>query len=174
MNKYKFSLITIMIIAAAASRFIPHPPNFSSIAAIAIFGGAYFGDKKLSFIIPLLAMFLSDIYLGFHRLIPAVYTSFAIIVFIGFKLREKKTPINIGLAAISGSVIFYVITNFAVWIMSNYYPHTIVGLIKCYITAIPFFQNSLGGDLTYTILLFGSFELLKKYIPYIKELKIEN
>jgi hypothetical protein len=174
MNKYKFSLITIMIIAAAASRFIPHPPNFSSIAAIALFGGAYFDDKKLSFVIPLLAMFLSDLYLGLHRLIPAVYASFAIIVFAGFKLREKKTPINIGLAAILGSVIFYVTTNFAVWIMSNYYSHTIDGFIKCYIAAIPFFLNSLGGDITYTVLLFGSFEFVKKYIPHIKELKIEN
>lgn len=174
MYKSKFLLITIMIIAASASRLIPHPPNFSPIAAIALFGGTYYGDKKLSFIIPFLAMFVSDLYLGFHRLLPVVYVSFAIIVFIGFKLREKKSPSNIGLAAVAGSLTFFLITNFAVWIIGNYYPRTIDGLITCYISAIPFFQNSLISNLIYTTLLFGSYELIKKYVPNLTEVNIEN
>ena len=174
MNVYKFLLITAMIIAAVISRFITHPHNFTPISAIALFGGAYYSDKKLSIIIPLLAMFLSDLYLGIHNLVPFVYISFAIIVFLGFQLREKKSPLKIGAAAVSGSIIFFIVTNFAVWIVSSFYHKTFEGLIACYVAAIPFFQNSLLGDLVYTTLLFGSFELIKNYIPKLEQVKIEN
>ncbi|MBK8944014.1 MAG: hypothetical protein IPM32_01980 [Ignavibacteriae bacterium] len=174
MNKYKFSFVTVIIIAAVVSRFVPHPYNFTPISAIALFGGAYFSDKKLSFIVPLLAMFLSDLYLGMHSLIPFVYASFVIIVFLGFQLRDNKSITSIAFASIIGSVIFFVLTNFAVWVVSNYYPKTIEGFIACFVAAIPFFHNNLFGDLIYTAMLFGSFKLLKNYIPKLEEVKIEN
>ncbi len=174
MNAYKFLLITAMIIAAVVSRFILHPPNFTPISAITLFGGAYYSDKKLSFIIPLLAMFLSDLYLGIHNFVPFVYISFAIIVFLSFQLREKKSPLKIGASVVSGSIVFFIVTNFAVWFVGNYYPKTFEGLITSNIAAIPFFKNSLLGDLVYTTLLFGSFELIKNYIPKLEQVKIEN
>lgn len=174
MNKDKFLLITVIIIAAVVSRFIPHPPNFSPISAIALFGGAYYTDKKLSFIIPLLAMFLSDLFIGLHSLIPFIYASFAVIVFIGFQLRQKKSPVKIGLAAVTGSVVFFIVTNFAVWLIGSFYPKTVDGLVACYVAAIPFFQNTLMGDLIYATLLFGSFELIKNYSPILQEVKVEK
>lgn len=174
MNKTRFVFITIMILAAITSRFIPHPPNFTPIAGIALFGGAYYSNKKLALIIPLLAMFLSDLFIGLHSLMFFVYLSFAIIVLLGFLLREKKSVAKIAFISIAGSVIFFIITNFAVWFLGNMYPKNILGLINCYIAAIPFFKNSLAGDLFYTVILFGTFEILRNYFFKLKEVKFEN
>lgn len=174
MNRTRFAFITLIILAAITSRFIPHPPNFTPIAGIALFGGAYYSDKKLALIIPLLAMFLSDLFIGFHSLMLFVYLSFAIITFLGFLLREKISVLKLASITIAGSVIFFIITNFAVWLVGNMYPKTILGLINCYTAAIPFFKNSLVGDLFYTAILFSMFEILKNYFYVLKEAKIEN
>lgn len=173
MSKYKFSLITVIILAAVFSRFIPHPPNFTPISAIALFGGAYYSDKKLAFVIPLLVMFLSDLFLGMHSLIPFVYMSFAIIVFLGFQLRERKSTLKIAAAAVSGSIIFFILTNFAVWLIGSFYPKNFEGLIACYVAAIPFFQNTLLGNIVYTTFLFGSFEIIKNINPNLAVERIE-
>lgn len=173
MVKYKFSLITVIILAAVISRFIPHPPNFTPISAIALFGGAYYSDKKLAFVIPLLVMFLSDLFLGMHSLIPFVYMSFAIIVFLGFQLRERKSTLKIAAAAVSGSIIFFILTNFAVWLIGSFYPKNFEGLIACYVAAIPFFQNTLLGNIVYTTFLFGSFEIIKNINPNLAVERIE-
>lgn len=171
MKNHKFLYITLIILAAVSSRFIPHPPNFTPIFAIALFGGAYYTDKRLAFVIPILAMFLSDLFIGLHSLIPFVYVSFVVIVLLGFHLQEKRSILKISAIALSGSVIFFVVTNFAVWLMGSFYPKNIEGLVTCYIAAIPFFKNSLLGDLIYTTLLFGSFELIKAYYLEPKEVK---
>ena len=157
MKTNKVILASLLVLAAVFSRLIPHPPNFTPIAATALFGGAYFNDKKLSFAIPLIALFLSDLILGLHTLLPVVYACFALIVLIGFRLRENKSVTKVGIAAISSSVIFFIVTNFGVWLIGSYYSKTIEGLTACYVAAIPFFQNSLSGDLFYTGVLFGGF-----------------
>ena len=90
MNKPRFLFLAGMILLAAASRLIPHPPNFGPIAALALFGGAQFADKRLAFLVPLAAMFLSDLVLGLHSLIPVIYGSFALIVCLGFWLRRRQ------------------------------------------------------------------------------------
>lgn len=169
MKTNKVILASLLVLAAVFSRLIPHPPNFTPIAATALFGGAYFNDKKLSFAIPLIALFLSDLILGLHTLLPVVYACFALIVLIGFRLRENKSVTKVGIAAISSSVIFFIVTNFGVWLIGSYYSKTIEGLTACYVAAIPFFQNSLSGDLFYTGVLFGGFELVRKYTPILQE-----
>ncbi len=169
MNKYKFFLITAIILAAVFSRLLPHPPNFSPITAVALFGGSYFTNRSLAFAVPLTAMFLSDLIIGLHSYLFVVYLSFAVIVLIGFMLNKNKSPLHIGLAALSSSVLFFVTTNFAVWLMGSLYPKTIDGLVTCYIAAIPFFQNTLMGDLFYSAVLFGGFELAKRYVPTLRE-----
>ena len=169
MNKYKFLFISAIILAAVLSRLIPHPPNFTPIAAIALFGGCYFNNKNYAFAIPLAAMFLSDLIIGLHSTLLVVYLSFAVIVLIGSKISEKRSPLRVGLAAVSSSVIFFITTNFGVWLLGSLYPKTIEGLATCYIAAIPFFQNNLMGDLFYSAVLFGSFELAMRYIPVLKE-----
>ncbi|GAB1349988.1 hypothetical protein MASR1M107_22020 [Ignavibacteriales bacterium] len=168
-NKNKLILAVVMVAMAAAMRVVPHWPNFTPIAAMALFGGAYLSDKKLSFAIPFAAMFLSDIILGFHTTMWAVYISFAAIVGIGFLLREKNSVVKTAGAALASSVLFFVVTNFAVWAAGGYYSMDLAGLVQCYTAAIPFFQYNAIGDLFYTGVMFGAFELAKAKVPAFSE-----
>ncbi len=166
-----FLLITTMIFLAAFVRLIPHPPNFAPIAAMALFGGAYFNRKILAVAIPLIAMFLSDIIIGFHPGMYAVYLSFILIVMIGTTLRKKKKVVNIFLASVSSSVLFFIITNFALWLTGSLYPKTTVGLAACFTAAIPFFNYTLIGDLFFVGVLFSALELAKLKFPLLAETK---
>ncbi len=167
----RFWAVTGMVLLAAILRIVPHFPNVTPVAAMALFGGAYFSSKKMAFAVPLAAMVISDAIIGFHSTIWAVYLGFALIVLVGFKLREHKKVKNILLAAITGSVIFFLLTNFAVWMSGLMYPMNTVGLAECFTAAIPFFRNSLLGDLFYTGVFFGLFELAKYKLPALAEVK---
>jgi hypothetical protein len=92
MNRSRFVLISIMILMAAASRLIPHPPNFAPITALALFSGAKFSEKRLALLIPVTALVLSDTVLGFYKQLWVVYGSFCLIVCIGFVLRSELHP----------------------------------------------------------------------------------
>lgn len=162
MNRLRFSILAGMILAAAASRLIPHPPNFTPVAAIALFGGAQFADKRAAFLVPLAGLFLSDLVLGFHRLMPVVYGAFALIVFVGIWVRHRPSSLRIAGAAIASAVLFFVLTNFGVWAFGTLYPKTGTGLINCYVAAIPFFRNMLLGNLLYSALLFGGIALAER------------
>src|SRR5258708_18883280 len=107
------ALIAI-ILAASLSRLLPHPPNMTSVAAVALFGGAYFSDKRLAFLVPLSALFLSDLTLGFYRHMEVVYLSFGLIVAIGLSLQKHRTALPIACAALVSSVPFFILTNFCV------------------------------------------------------------
>ena len=157
------------ILVAATMRLLPHPPNFSPIAAMALFSGAYLDRRALGFIAPLGALFLSDIFLGFYSQMWIVYGSVALIVCLGWLLAHHRSAARIGMSAVAGSVLFYLVTNFGVWAFSELYPKTLAGLAACYVAAIPFFQNSLAGDLFFTIVLFGGFAVAERLIPLIRE-----
>lgn len=161
----KTIFIILLIILAASARFIPHLPNFTPIAAMALFGGVYLTDKRIAFIIPLSAMFLSDAIIGFHNTMWAVYLSFGIIVLTGFFIRKSVKPMNIFSASLFSSLLFFIVTNFAVWAGSTVYPGSVQGLILCYEMGIPFFGNTLLGDLFFNAALFGSFYFAQKRIP---------
>ncbi len=169
MGRLRLLVVVGVILAAAASRLMPHPPNFTPIAAMALFGGAYFVDRRLAFLIPLGAMFISDLVMGLHALLPVVYASFAVIVCIGFWLRARKSVLRVAAAAAAGSVSFFVITNFGVWAWGSLYPTTFDGLAAAYIAAIPFFRNTLLGDAMYTAVLFGGFALLERFVTALRE-----
>lgn len=158
----RFLVLSGIIFAAAASRLIPHLPNFSPIAAMALFGGATLADKRLAFGIPLLALLLSDAVLGFHSGMLAVYGSFALIVLLGFGLRSNRTLAAVGRTALAGSLLFFIITNGAVWAAGTLYPVTLAGLGECFVAAIPFFRNTLAGDAFFTAVLFGGFALAQR------------
>ncbi len=162
MSKPRFAVLAFMILAAAATRLIPHPPNATSITAMALFGGAYLSDKRLAFLAPMTALFLSDLVLGFYSRMWVVYGSFAVIVCIGRLLRARRRLLAIAGATLASSIIFFVITNLGVWIFGSLYPKTIEGLLACYVAAIPFFQNTLLGDASYTTALFGAFALVER------------
>ena len=168
MLKPRMTLAITMILAAAASRLLPHPPNMTSVAAVALFGGAMLEDWRLSFLVPLAAMFVGDLILGFHDQMPVVYGSFALTVCIGLWLQQHRSAATIAGAALASSVLFFVITNFGVWALDQMYPRTLAGLLACYTAALPFFRNTLIGDLLYTLVLFGGFALLEREFPALR------
>jgi hypothetical protein len=161
---------SILILAAALSRLLPHPDNFTPVMAIALAGGVYL-DKRLTLIIPLAALIISDIFIGFHNTIFFVYGSFVLIGFIGLWLKSHKKPMLILGTAILCSTLFFIITNFGVWITGGgwFYPRTWQGLMECYTLAIPFFRNTIAGDMVYTIILFGLFEFSKYAIRFLEK-----
>ena len=160
------------ILIAASLRLMPHPPNFTPIGAMALFGGAYFGRHALAFAAPLGALLLSDAVIGFHSGMPYVYASVARIALVGLAVRTKLTPLRIGAAAVASSVLFFAVTNFGVWLADGMYPQTLSGLAACYAAAIPFFQNTLAGDLVFTTLLFGGFALVERRVPMLRAEKL--
>mgnify|MGYP001559575258 CR=1 FL=1 len=153
----------LIIVFAVLLRIVPHAPNFAPIAAMALFGGAYL-NKKYALIVPLIAMFLSDIFLGFHSAMPYVYGSFLLIGLMGIWLSKHKNLKNVLLATFFSSILFFLITNFGVWLGGNLYSKDLPGFIKCYILALPFFRNTILGDLFYVGLFFGSYELAAKIL----------
>lgn len=152
-----------IILFAVLLRLIPHPANFAPIAGMALFGSVYL-NKKYALIVPLIAMFISDLFIGFHSTILFVYGSFLLSGLIGIWIRQHKTVQNVILGVLTSSVLFFVITNFGVWLVGSLYSKTFLGLVQCYVYAIPFFRNTLMGDLFYTGVFFGSFELIKNVI----------
>ncbi len=160
-----FWILTIIILLVALSRLVDHPWNFTPVAAIALFGGAYFINKRWAIIVPLLALFISDLFIGLYSGMIFTYAGFAIIVLIGMRLSNNIKPIPVLGAALLGGITFYIITNFETWLMWGIYPKTLTGLIDCYVLAIPFFRSTIAGDLIYTAILFGGFELIKMKFP---------
>lgn len=165
----KLLIVSAIIIFAAFMRLIPHYPNFTPVAALALFGGAHLGRRLLAYIIPLAAMFLSDIFLGFHNYMIPVYVSFMLVVLLGTLLQNNIKIGTVAGGAIGGSVLFFLITNFAVWAGSPFYPQTFAGLMQSYTLALPFFHSSLMGDLFYSSVFFGGFYLVQNYYPSLKE-----
>jgi len=153
----KFFVVVIMIFAGAMMRIIPHWPNFTPIAAIALFGGTFLKRKDLAFMVPVAAMLLSDLLLGFHSTMLPVYLSFIAIVGFGLILQHRLTVVNTLSASLAASVLFYLVTNFASW-SSGLMPYSmnVAGLMQSYIAGLPFFFNGMLGDLFYTSVLFGS------------------
>lgn len=167
----KFWLVSVMILAAAFTRLIPHPPNFTAVGAIALFGGAYFTEKKYAFIIPMLAMLLSDLIIGFHNGMLSVYVSFVLIVGIGIVLSRNIKLKNVVTASLLSSVLFFVLTNFQMWIQGTLYAKNISGLIACYVAAIPFFHHTVLGDLFFVGILFGLFAAIQLKFSALAKIK---
>lgn len=155
----KFLHPAIFVIAAAALRLVPHLPNFTPIGAMALFGGTYL-PKKQAWILPIAAMVVSDFFIGFDSVLSriSVYGSFLIIVVIGLWLRKHKSLGNIIGASLASSILFFLITNAAVWI-GGMYNHSLAGLWQSYLMGIPFFRGTAFGDLFYTGVFFGGWEL---------------
>lgn len=172
----RFYFVLTLIVAAGAMRLIPHWPNFTPIAAMALFGGVYMTRKYLAFIIPLAAMFLSDLILGFHSSMIAVYVAFAATVGIGILVSRSPRFFHIALASVGSTMLFFLITNFAAWIGNPLYPQSFAGLMESYVAGlvflndgngISFFLNSLLGDLFYNLVFFGVFYLARLKFPVL-------
>lgn len=177
----RFSVIALMILLAALSRLLPHPPNFAPIGGMALFGAAYFSHRIWAFIFPIVSMWISDLVLNnvvygqyfdhfvwFYSGSVFTYAAFALIVVLGLVTLKKVKPANIIFSALGASILFFVVSNFGVWVSSGMYPHTWSGLTACYAAGIPFFHNTIMGDMLYSGVMFGAFELGTIYVPALR------
>lgn len=161
MNKKEIIIaVLILFLVGISYRLIPHPPNFAPIAAISLFSGFFF--RRYFIILPIIILFVSDIIIGFYdwKLMGVVYLSFILISLMGIILRKNKNLVTIIGFSLIGSLLFFIFTNFAVWYFSNWYMHDFNGLLNCFEMAVPFFKNTLAGDLFYASVIFGCYEIL--------------
>lgn len=179
-------VLSAMIVLAALSRLLPLPPNFAPIEAVALFGGALFASRRLAFLVPLLAMLLSDVVLGITRgatyldyfttagYLPSLlanYLCIAATVLLAFGLRGRVNGGRVLGYSLAGSVLFFLVSNAAVWLTAfavPYYPACSAGLVPCYVAALPFFKTTLLSTLFYSALLFGGFALLRRRMPALR------
>ena len=151
LNKNYFSVSLILLLAF--SRLIPHPPNFTPIIALAIMSSYFFKNIYFSISVLLISMLLSDIFIGFHLNMVFVYASLFLIIIIFNKIINKITYKNLFLFSLFGSLIFFIISNFGVWLVTDLYENSLNGLLSCYILAIPFFHNTLLSTLLYLVII---------------------
>ena len=162
----------LLVVFAIATRIIfnmAHIYNFNAMMATGLFAGAYLGSKRMGLIIPFIAMLVTDAVIGFYdwKLMAVVYGAFAVAVLLGRFYAKDATLLRWIGSVLGGSLTFFVATNFAVWIFGDgtFYPHTLAGLGECFTMAIPFYRNSLIGDLTWSTVLFGGYELIRLKAP---------
>lgn len=161
MNKKNILLILIVCAVALAARLIPHLPNFSPLASVALFTGVYAKSKKY-IILPLIALFISDLFIGFYKfeIMLSVYGSLTLVGLLGTWLKKNKNFLNITTSALASSLLFFLVTNFAVWYFGTWYSHDLAGLAWCYTLAIPFFKATLLSDIIYSLIIFGAWETM--------------
>ena len=158
--------LVAIIFAIAVFRYLPHPPNVSPVAAISLFAGAFFYDRRLAFVVPFAVLLISDLMIGLHNTMIFVYIAFGLSVVIGMCLRSRRTVTSITLATLGSSLLFFAISNFGVWMMGAHgYAMNASGLIQTYVAGIPFLQNSVLGNLLFVAIMFGGFSLLQKLRP---------
>lgn len=171
MQRVRMNRIFGLILLGLISRLIPHPPNFTALNAIALFGISSLGSLRTSLFTVFSTMLLSNLVFGFHSSILFVYLSFGLIVLLGYGLKSKKSLLRTTILLGVSSVLFFIVTNFGVWLVSSMYPKTVEGLGLCYLAAIPFLANNLMGSFLYGGILFSLFALSELDIP---ELAIKN
>lgn len=146
-----------LILIGIISRFIVHFENFTPVIAIALFAG-YYLPKRQAIIVPLLMIIISDIAIGLHSMIAFTWGTLALIAVIGIINKERKSTANILVRSLLAAILFYIVTNFGVWVFYNTYPKSWAGLTECYVAAIPYFRNTLISTFIYVAVLFGAYE----------------
>jgi hypothetical protein len=159
-------LTLILIILGILLRFVPHTPNFTPVAAIALFGAAFL-NKRYALIVPLALMIISDIFIGMHNTVAFTWGGFALIAILGMKLKKQKNAKAVLFSSLASSLLFYAVSNFGVWLM-GWYPHNLKGLIDCYIMAIPFLRDFTLATIIYTFAFFGAYELVARLVKDTK------
>jgi len=167
--------LVVMILAAALTRVMPHPWNFTAIGAMCLFGGATFHRRWAALAVPMIALLISDVAIAFFQyggdlstMTTFKYWLFAATVGMGMLIRGRTTVLNVGGMAIAAAVMFFLVSNFDVWLGSKTYPQTAAGLLTCYIAAIPFAQNMLYANLFYSAVLFGGLHLMQRQWPALQ------
>lgn len=176
MKNIRFVAVVALVLIAALSRLLPHLPNVTAVSAMALFGGAYATNRFMAFVLPLISLFLSDLILNnvmyaafndgkfvwFYEGAIWVYGAVALTVLIGLSLAKNVNSWTVLLASLACSALFFLMSNFGTWQSGVMYPKTTAGLVACYTAGLPYFLNSLVGDLGFAALLFGGFEYAQK------------
>ena len=172
MNKRNIIMFVVLIAIGVFGRLLPHAWNFTPLIATTIFAGVYLG-KKYAFFLPIVTMLISDIFIGFYdpKIMLSVYFSFAVAGLIGYRFAKNKKINNLALSAFVSSTIFFLVTNAAVWLFGTMYVSGFQGLIQSYLAGLPFYRNMMLGDITYTLILFGTYEMS---LGFIKRYKIRK
>ena len=158
----RFCAIVLVVFFISFARIIPHPPNFTPVLAVGLFAGAFLQSRHSAILLVFASMFFSDLFLGFHSTFFFTYFSLFLCVMIGGFLKNNTKLLPVFGATIASSFLFYLITNFGVWMVYSIYPNTFSGLLQSYIAGIPFFGNSLAGNFFYVGIVFGGFSLIEK------------
>lgn len=175
-------VVLYMILLTAFARVIPHPPNFTPVVALGLFGAAVFRNKWVALLSPVAAMAVGDVMLecvtrlgltqswmsagqGFHEGWWTIYLTVFLVTAFGFVLRDRLTLLNVVGTSLAASTLFFVLTNFAVWASQGMYPMTGAGLLECYVAAVPFFGNTVVGDLAFCGAFFGVYALALRPKP---------
>ena len=155
-----------LVIFGVVMRLLPHPDNLAPVGAIALFGGAIL-PRKLGWWLPLAVMVLSDLlFLGTYNGILFTWLGFLLVALFGMSLRGQSNWMRVPFGALGAAVIFFIVSNFGVWLQGQMYPLSWAGLVQCYELALPFFRNTFLGDLTYSMLLFGLYALAVRFVPH--------
>ena len=154
-------VIAAFLLLGVASRLAPHPWNATPLTAIALFGGTYL-SRRWAILLPWSAVALSDLVLGWHQTIPFTWGAMILTGFIAWWLRARPSIGRTVTASLAGSCLFFMVTNFGVWLVGGLYPGTGEGLRQCYVAAIPFFRSTVIGDLAYTAALFGGYAVWRR------------
>ena len=175
------SVIALLILLAAFSRIVPHLPNFSPLSAIGLFGAAFLQKKWQAFFIPLAAAWLSDLFINnviygayypeftwFYSSFYWQYGSYLLIIGLALLIFKKVNTTRMLGGSLMATAVFFLVSNFGVWLGSPAYPQNFAGLMQCYAMGIPFLKGTLSGDLFYVAILFGSFALLQQRYRYLR------
>ena len=183
----RFTVLVALILLCAFSRMITHMPNFSPLGAIGIFVAAYFTKKWQAFLIPILSIWLSDLFINnviysqnnaeftwFYSGFYWQYFTYLLIPLVGIFIFKKINPQRVIAGALTSSLIFFLVSNFGCWIGNPIYTQNFAGLVTSYVAGIPFFNGTLLGDLCYSGILFGSFALAQYKFPILRLTNVET
>ncbi len=177
---FRFGTLALIVLVAAMSRLLPHPPNVTAVGAMALFGGAYFSQRWQSYVVPFMALWLSDlilnnvVYKAFNPTFTLMsahsvwsYIAFMLVVFLGTVMLKKVKVTTVLTTSLASSLLFYLITNFGAWYADPFgmYSRGIDGLSASYVMGLPYLMNTIVGDLVWCAVLFGGFELAQKRVP---------
>ena len=152
-----------LLFLGVLSRLVPHLWNATPVMAIALFGGTYLA-KRWAILLPLVIVAVSDVLIGWHNTIPFTWGAFVLTGAIAWWVRVRPSATRILAGALAGSTLFFLISNFGVWVVGELYPRTLAGLWQCYAAAVPFFRNTVLGDLGYTTALFGGYAVSRSVL----------
>jgi hypothetical protein len=157
----KAALFALLIGLCVAARLLPHPPNFTPLASAALLAGVAFQRRFFAAMVPLAAMAISDVFVGSYdpRIMAAVYASLVFPVFLRHVLGRRLTALRIGTSAVISSAVFFMATNFAVWLFGDIYPSSAAGLLECYAAGLAFLKYTVAGDVFWSGILFGGYKL---------------